>query len=354
MITVEEEAIPTPAVVTSHEDNLPPVHCTYVTAQVPHGKLKVTKGILNEREVTVLLDCGADSIFIAKRLVSPEDYTGETRRTRTATQVIPGCPVARINFRCPYYDGGETCGVVLDDPPYDVLLGKVRGTSSFEEEPPRVFQPPVHPDLPIENSNAEDSAEATARPESEREKDHDTTNCQVMTRSQQKAAQPLNPDDVLDSPISNDPCPSVPSKPLPNAQEFGQAQRDCPSLRKLRLQARSKTESYERGGAMSQIKEDGGVFTRIYLRNGIQQEQLLVPTQFRKEVLQLAHENPLSGHFGIDKTKERIQREFYWPQMEQDVKSFVLQCTTCCLMTPRRPAKVPLGTPALAFFCCQH
>ena len=202
--------------------------------------------------------------------------------------------------------------------------------------------------MPIENSNAEDSAEATARPESEREKDHDTTNCQVMTRSQQKAAQPLNPDDVLDSPISNDPCPSVPSKPLPNAQEFGQAQRDCPSLRKLRLQARSKTESYERGGAMSQIKEDGGVFTRIYLRNGIQQEQLLVPTQFRKEVLQLAHENPLSGHFGIDKTKERIQREFYWPQMEQDVKSFVLQCTTCCLMTPRRPAKVPLGTPALA------
>ena len=41
--------------------------------------------------------------------------------------------------------------------------------------------------------------------------------------------------------------------------------------------------------------------------------QIVIPKPYREEVLSLAHETPLSGHLGIDKTYEKIIRHFYWP-----------------------------------------
>ena len=346
MVVEEESPISATTITSIEEDDLPPVNCTAVSSQVPRGDIKIVKGTLNNKEVTVLLDGGADSIFVSRRLVSPDVYTGQTFQTRTATQLITGCPAARINFSCPYYEGGDTSGIVLDNLAYDVILGRVRGTSPFDEEPPRDLRPPLQPELQIKvDPHCVQDKDVSPTSENEENQGVDVVDCHVTTRSQQRTTPVVETTPVADESIVSTP---LPVKPLPSALEFGQAQKDCPSLKKLRQQARSRAEIYERGGALSRIKEEGGVFTRVYLKDGIQQEQLLVPTQFRKEVLQLAHENPLSGHFGIDKTKERIWREFYWPQLEQDVKAFILQCTTCNMMQPRRPAKVPLGTPALA------
>ena len=41
--------------------------------------------------------------------------------------------------------------------------------------------------------------------------------------------------------------------------------------------------------------------------------QIVIPKSYREEVLSLAHETPLSGHLGINKTYEKIIRHFYWP-----------------------------------------
>ena len=62
-----------------------------------------------------------------------KSYTGKKVTTRTAAGPISGCPVAAANFQCPYLKEGSNRVVVLDDPPYDVLLGRVPGTSPFEE-----------------------------------------------------------------------------------------------------------------------------------------------------------------------------------------------------------------------------
>ena len=50
-------------------------------------------------------------------------------------------------------------------------------------------------------------------------------------------------------------------------------------------------------------------------------EQLVLPKQYRVNVLKLAHSIPLSGHLGIDKTTQRILRRFYWPTVFKDVAS---------------------------------
>ncbi|KAL2082452.1 hypothetical protein ACEWY4_022270 [Coilia grayii] len=57
--------------------------------------------------------------------------------------------------------------------------------------------------------------------------------------------------------------------------------------------------------------------------------QIVLPTQYREEVLKLAHEKPMAGHFGIRKTQERVLRHFYWPKVHADVVEFCRSCHAC-------------------------
>ena len=45
--------------------------------------------------------------------------------------------------------------------------------------------------------------------------------------------------------------------------------------------------------------------------------------------MKLAHDLPLSGHLGINKTLDRVQRHFYWPGIRKSVASYVNTCHTC-------------------------
>ena len=101
---------------------------------VPKAQVKTCNGILDNQKVTVLLDNGSDSIFVARKFVTTKSYTGQKMTTRTAAGPIFGCPVAAVNFKCPYLPRGSNRVVVLDDPPYDVLLGRIPGTLPFEDK----------------------------------------------------------------------------------------------------------------------------------------------------------------------------------------------------------------------------
>ena len=39
--------------------------------------------------------------------------------------------------------------------------------------------------------------------------------------------------------------------------------------------------------------------------------QIVVPSSYRPHILSLAHDTPMSGHLGIDKTYQRILEHFY-------------------------------------------
>ena len=40
-----------------------------------------------------------------------------------------------------------------------------------------------------------------------------------------------------------------------------------------------------------------------------------IPEIIRSELISWHHNNPLAGHFGIDKTRELIARKYYWPTL---------------------------------------
>ena len=57
--------------------------------------------------------------------------------------------------------------------------------------------------------------------------------------------------------------------------------------------------------------------------------QIVVPAVYRPDVVKLAHEGPVGGHLGINKTCDKIMRHFFWPGIRKDVSQFCKTCHTC-------------------------
>ena len=47
------------------------------------------------------------------------------------------------------------------------------------------------------------------------------------------------------------------------------------------------------------------------------------------ELISWYYNNPLAGHFGVNKTRELIGRKYYWPSLRKDVKAYVKGCDVC-------------------------
>ena len=56
---------------------------------------------------------------------------------------------------------------------------------------------------------------------------------------------------------------------------------------------------------------------------------VLKEASVRKELLRRHHDDPLAGHFDVDKTLELINRKYYWGSMRDDIKSYVETRDVC-------------------------
>ena len=68
---------------------------------------------------------------------------------------------------------------------------------------------------------------------------------------------------------------------------------------------------------------------------------MVLPQQYPKRVLELAHDVPMAGHLGRERTLKRIRRCFWWPSVAKDVADY---CRTCveCQKLAGRGQRVPL------------
>lgn len=79
-----------------------------------------------------------------------------------------------------------------------------------------------------------------------------------------------------------------------------------------------------------------GVLFHIWTKDGRghrtarTQVQLAVPKPLVRTVLELNHDSPLfGGHFGMNRTLERIRLKYYWPTLNKDVVQWVRSCIPC-------------------------
>lgn len=73
------------------------------------------------------------------------------------------------------------------------------------------------------------------------------------------------------------------------------------------------------------------------------QSRLYVPAvqAIRTSLLQECHDNPLSGHLGVNKTLALIKKSFYWPKMREDIEQYVTTCVSCQQNKPNN--QLPMG-----------
>ncbi|XP_025046858.1 uncharacterized protein LOC112547885 isoform X3 [Alligator sinensis] len=66
----------------------------------------------------------------------------------------------------------------------------------------------------------------------------------------------------------------------------------------------------------------GGLLYRVQRgeEGTIQGRQLVVPSSLRQAVWKLAHDSPMGGHLGRNKTRARLAQEFFWPRLQEDVE----------------------------------
>ena len=82
---------------------------------------------------------------------------------------------------------------------------------------------------------------------------------------------------------------------------------------------------------------DGIVYRRVDKDTTSNRLVLVVPRKMRPDLLRLSHNDPSSGHMGINRCLERLQRRYYWPAMASEVQLWITECKPC----NRRKTPVP-------------
>jgi Integrase zinc binding domain/Integrase core domain len=70
----------------------------------------------------------------------------------------------------------------------------------------------------------------------------------------------------------------------------------------------------------------------------------VITTQNRNRILYNYHTSPLGGHFGIKHTIENVKRNYYWPNMGNDIREYIESCNECQMTgKPKRdPTIIPI------------
>ena len=255
---------------------------------------------LNGIPVRALRDTGADSLMVARHLVTDEDLTG---RTVTVAMADP-----RLHFET------VTAIVQLDSP---FLRGRVEAT---------VLEKAVQ-DVIIGNTVTFASGEVASVPVYAKRELVQA----VQTRAQARSQGQLEP------------LPAATSGLEISPGELAKLQRDDPSLQRARRLALQQRE-LRSGNNRVKFLWSKEILKRLHTNQTGQHTQVCVPKSLRREVMRIAHDTPMSGHLAAKRTQERIWAEFYWPGMCGEIRRYCRSCDQCQKTEPRgRIAKVPLG-----------
>jgi hypothetical protein len=72
--------------------------------------------------------------------------------------------------------------------------------------------------------------------------------------------------------------------------------------------------------------------------------KLAVPANLRESIITMYHDDVLAGHRGAAYTQARIEMQFWWPKLSEDVLKYVQACPTCCTNKVGRRVHVPSGS----------
>ncbi|XP_063315604.1 uncharacterized protein LOC134615116 [Pelobates fuscus] len=243
---------------------------------------------LNGRTVQGLQDTRATLTLVQRQLIKEAEMTGGTVAVRVAGGAIHRLPTAKVNL-----DWGAGNKIVkvglMNHLPADVLLGNDLGQLNSTYVPA---------------DSPEESHPVMTRQQAYNTQDGSHSEARVGT---------LAPVALLwDTPA-----------------EFLKEVVSDPSLQKYK--GKVTTSQTELG---EQFIWERGLLYRIAERispgtASTTTKQLVVPMKYRLELLKIAHDIPLAGHLGLNRTKHRLTQRFFWPDISKELRQYCQSCDVC-------------------------
>ncbi|KAJ8032705.1 hypothetical protein HOLleu_26306 [Holothuria leucospilota] len=286
-----------------------------ISAVSTNDNMPVTPGFVGGQKVTVLRDSGCSTVVVRKTFVKSDEYTGTTKRCVLLDGTILDVPVATISIDTPFYVG-QVQALVMTRPIYDLIVGNIPNVREPSSPDPDWAPTEVNRGLNSEGGAVE-------------------TRGQIAKR--QKPFLPLK----VGTESSN-----------VTKEEVREAQENDPQLAKLWNLAKTGLPKVNISGSKVTFVIKGGMLYRYFVSPKVDYgnvlRQLVVPSNYRNEVMKLAHDTPLAGHLGTKKTTDRVLSSFYWPGVHDDIRRYCLSCEICQRTVSKGSVgRVPLGTMPL-------
>ena len=90
----------------------------------------------------------------------------------------------------------------------------------------------------------------------------------------------------------------------------------------------------------------------LFVRDGLvyrqsaqsREPQIIVPKSMQSRIIRLAHDVPMSAHFGVKRTLHQITRHYYWYNLKVSVRDYCRGCVGCArVKRPNRPHREGVG-----------
>ena len=103
------------------------------------------------------------------------------------------------------------------------------------------------------------------------------------------------------------------------------------SIGSMRLWLQELQETNSEARELKQQRLQNGPYQDI---NGVLHYQCLPFMQeaIWIELISRHHNDPLAGHFGIEKTRKFLAKKYYWPTLRHNVEPYVKGCDVCLVL----------------------
>ncbi|GFU73923.1 retrovirus-related Pol polyprotein from transposon 412 [Trichonephila clavipes] len=245
-----------------------------------------TKGSVNGHEIDILRDTGATIDLVCAKYINPSSFSGENVWVKQPLSPELVClPLAVVEISGNFgtvQTKAAVCGNHLNQHGRYLLGNKtaelIKGNLGYNF-------------LPVEILNA------------------------VQTRSQVKAAREER---GIDSGDAKKGKMRVTQENLINAQKNSEEIKPLYEQAASQVQVTNQVYSLEKELLLKNREDKLGNMVKL----------IVVPEGLRDPIKSLCHEGT-SAHLGITKSKDKLNRYFYWPNCYRDMEQFVKTCDQC-------------------------
>ena len=101
---------------------------------------------------------------------------------------------------------------------------------------------------------------------------------------------------------------------------------DLHMIGELRIKLIQGKTTIENQGKYEKYEEK---FGKLYRKNKEGKTLKVLKKDEIDSVLQIMHNHPTGGHFGVENTYRKIKERFYWKGMKNDIEQYIKYCDSC-------------------------